>query len=89
MMMQYRIFTGTLTEGEQVRLECPEGQYVDFTYARYFYGGCGANVTSKLQINCCNQTSCLVQATNGWLGIDPCYGYQKTLEWNMVCQGIT
>lgn len=76
-----------LTEGEEIQLHCPEGQYVDFTYGRYFRTGCGADVTRKLQTNCCKQRSCLIQATNGWLGIDPCYGDEKTLAWNAICQG--
>lgn len=76
-----------LMEGEQTLLQCPLGQYVSFTSARYFYGGCGADVTRALQINCCNRSSCLIQATNAWVGVDPCVGDTKFLEWNMVCEG--
>lgn len=74
-------------EGEQTHLQCPLGQYVSFTSTRYFYGSCGADVTRALQINWCHRSSCLVQATNAWVGVDPCVGDTKILEWNMVCEG--
>lgn len=42
---------------------------------------------TALNINCCNHQSCLIKATNDWLGVDPCVGDTKTLEWTMICRG--
>lgn len=81
------VFLASRLEGGQTLLHCPDGQYVGFTHGRYFYNSCGADVTRTLSINCCNHQSCLIKATNDWLGVDPCVGDTKTLEWTMICRG--
>lgn len=81
------VFIASLLEGDQTLLNCPDGQYVGFTHGRYFYNSCGTDVTTALNINCCNLQSCLIKATNDWLGVDPCVGDTKTLEWTMICRG--
>lgn len=81
------VLIASLLEGDQTLLNCPDGQYVGFTHGRYFYNSCGTDVTTALNINCCNHQSCLIRATNDWLGVDPCVGDTKTLEWTMICRG--
>lgn len=78
------VFIASLLEGGQTLLNCPDGQYVGFTHGRYFYNSCGTDVTTALNIK---YQSCLIKATNDWLGVDPCVGDMKTLEWTMICRG--
>ncbi|XP_056012799.1 protocadherin-9-like isoform X2 [Ostrea edulis] len=78
----------TITEGDSSSRSCSAVQFLTFSNARYFEGSCIWDATSALNTNCNYVSSCTIQATNSWLGHDPCVGAHKDLVWQESCTDI-
>jgi hypothetical protein len=87
---------GEADEGESVRLECPEGQFIaQVTFASYGTpsGACGSFVEgdchsdtsqSRIESQCVGRGACTIGAGNGNFG-DPCNKVPKSLAVEVEC----
>ncbi|XP_062578439.1 collagen alpha-3(VI) chain-like [Saccostrea cucullata] len=79
----------TLSEGSSTTIGCSSSQYIAFS-GTWSCDSCSgsASVTSRMNSQCGYGTSCTIQASNTWLGGDPCSGCGKTLIYYYSCSSI-
>lgn len=75
----------TISEGQTYNRYCSSGYYLRITSARWYCSNNTLTVTTRVNSNCNYNTACTLQATNSWLGGDPCPGNAKYLEWSDGC----